>query len=152
MATKTPRTGRPRILSVGAKTRVCNRCKVDKSADLFLLRKDGCLSSYCDVCRRERMREWFANRMSPEEKELRLSKVPFVTYNDRRTVALLAFGSVCQKCGYFKCLAALHFHHIDPSEKKEWLHSYYRSLLEVEAHPERFLLLCANCHAETHYS
>jgi hypothetical protein len=55
------------------------------------------------------------------------------------------FGSGCQKCSYHKSLRALQFHHIDSTEKRDWT-----TLAEVRAHPERFQLLCANCHFETH--
>ena len=151
MTTKTPRTGRPRIFSVGAKSRICSHCKIEKGANDFAVKKDGLLHSYCHLCLQELQKEWFNNRLSPEEKEYRSSKIPFVTYSDKRAKLLLVFGKACQKCGYSKCFAALHFHHIDSSEKKQWLHTYYKSLLEVEAHPERFNLLCSNCHAEAHY-
>jgi hypothetical protein len=61
------------------------------------------------------------------------------------------FGGKCQRCGYDRCLRALHFHHVDDSEKSEWNGGSGRaSLEEVVAHPERFLLLCANCHFEEH--
>jgi hypothetical protein len=66
----------------------------------------------------------------------------------RELVAL--FGGACQICGYAKCLRALQFHHVDPTYKKEWLRGTTTSVKEVAAHPERFRLLCANCHFEEH--
>lgn len=61
------------------------------------------------------------------------------------------FGGKCQRCGYDRCLRALHFHHVDSSEKNDWNNGRGKaSLEEVTAHPERFLLLCANCHFEEH--
>jgi hypothetical protein len=60
------------------------------------------------------------------------------------------FGNRCSRCGYGKCLAALHFHHKDKSEKYEWRKGGGTSIKEVQAHPERFDLLCANCHIEEH--
>jgi len=67
---------------------------------------------------------------------------------------LASFGSACARCGYSKCQRALHFHHVDPSCKKDWSgsNSGKASLREVESHPERFLLLCANCHIEEHFA
>jgi hypothetical protein len=60
-------------------------------------------------------------------------------------------GAQCQRCGYNKSLRALHFHHKDSSEKKLWSNGKARvSPEEVRAHPERFVVLCANCHAELH--
>lgn len=62
---------------------------------------------------------------------------------------IASFGGACQRCGYSRCLRALHFHHTDASEKYDWPGTRgHASLDEVGAHPERFLLLCANCHAE----
>lgn len=61
-------------------------------------------------------------------------------------------GSKCVRCGYNKCLGALEFHHLDPSEKdpdfktmRSW--SKERKLVEVK----KCELLCANCHREEHY-
>jgi hypothetical protein len=62
------------------------------------------------------------------------------------------FGGKCQRCGYDRCMRALQFHHADDSEKKQWAGARKGSATwaEVNAHPERFLLLCANCHFEEH--
>lgn len=60
-------------------------------------------------------------------------------------------GGKCSSCGYDKCLAALHFHHEDPSKKSfdigvnRWL-SYEKLLNEAK----KCILLCSNCHAEKH--
>lgn len=65
--------------------------------------------------------------------------------------AVALFGGSCQRCGYAKCLRALHFHHLDPATKKDWSNGRgHVSLAEVRTHPERFVLVCANCHAEEH--
>ncbi len=63
------------------------------------------------------------------------------------------FGGGCQTCGYNKCHRALAFHHIDNSEKKLYQNPNSPgrvSFQEVLDHPERFILLCANCHLEEH--
>lgn len=56
----------------------------------------------------------------------------------------------CQRCGYNTCVDALHFHHLDSSEKREWSKNGHASPNEIRAHPERFQLVCANCHYEIH--
>ena len=62
-------------------------------------------------------------------------------------------GGKCEKCGYDKCLGALHFHHRNPQEKDFGLgedgvsHSWATYLNEVA----KCDLLCANCHAEAHF-
>lgn len=63
-----------------------------------------------------------------------------------------SFGGACQDCGYAKNWAALHFHHIVPDEKYDWTPKGKggASIREITKHPERFKLLCANCHIEHH--
>lgn len=64
------------------------------------------------------------------------------------------FGGACQRCGYSKSVAALHFHHEDPRTKKfaisgrGFVHCWEKLLLEAQ----KCELICANCHAEEHYS
>lgn len=69
----------------------------------------------------------------------------------RRVKELLVseFGGCCQVCGYRRCLAALEFHHLDPSTKafgvaRRGAHGIDR--LRSEA--RKCVLLCSNCHAE----
>jgi transposase len=59
------------------------------------------------------------------------------------------FGGQCQLCGYKKCLAALEFHHLDPSTKafnlaRRGAHSIER----LRAEARKCALLCSNCHVE----
>jgi len=66
------------------------------------------------------------------------------------------YGSKCQSCGYDRSLQALQFHHKDRNAKKLFRKNYPKYLFnsidilkkEIEQYPERFILLCANCHAE----
>lgn len=68
-----------------------------------------------------------------------------------RDSLVATFGGKCRRCGYSRCRRALHFHHTDASEKKDWSNGRGGvSLQEVQAHPERFEMLCANCHVERH--
>ena len=58
------------------------------------------------------------------------------------------------KCGYDKNLAALSFHHEDEVEKNHQLDMRSLSNRRMEAVMREFekcILLCANCHMETHY-
>jgi transposase len=59
-------------------------------------------------------------------------------------------GGCCVLCGYNRCVAALHFHHLDPSSKKFHLsmHGAARSIASARAEMAKCVLLCANCHAE----
>lgn len=63
--------------------------------------------------------------------------------------AVKAFGRKCSKCGYDRCLRALHFHHTDPRMKKFHLSgSASKAWKVIEAELKKCVLLCANCHAE----
>ena len=57
----------------------------------------------------------------------------------------------CSRCGYDKCLDALHFHHRDPRQKAKPIndlkHHSFKFIIEETAKCE---LLCSNCHAEIH--
>jgi transposase len=58
-------------------------------------------------------------------------------------------GGACHICGYDRCIAALEFHHLEPSEKRFALsHRSARSLASSRAEADKCMLLCANCHAE----
>jgi hypothetical protein len=60
-------------------------------------------------------------------------------------------GGCCAVCGYKKSIAALQFHHRNPSEKEIKLADAYRRKWDViVAELEKCELLCANCHAERH--
>jgi hypothetical protein len=63
-------------------------------------------------------------------------------------------GGCCELCGYSKNAAALQFHHEDPTKKEHGLDARKLSNSSWEwcvSELEKCKLLCANCHAETHY-
>lgn len=67
----------------------------------------------------------------------------------RRAVAYK--GGCCERCGYDRCLNALHFHHRDPSQKLFSPGSNHtRSWALIQAELDKCMLLCSNCHAEVH--
>lgn len=60
--------------------------------------------------------------------------------------------SGCSICGYFKCLKALEFHHLDPKKK---LFSLSRSSSryshkEITDELDKCVIVCSNCHKEIH--
>jgi transposase/transcription elongation factor Elf1 len=59
-------------------------------------------------------------------------------------------GGRCVLCGFDEHLAALQFHHLDPSTKSFHLSEggWTRSIENVRAEAEKCVLLCANCHAQ----
>lgn len=66
----------------------------------------------------------------------------------RRTLVLEA-GDRCQACGYNRCRANLHFHHLNPADKEFLISSGQgKSLARFRAEAEKCVLVCANCHGE----
>lgn len=72
----------------------------------------------------------------------------------RKIAFVLSKGGKCEHCGYNRNLAALQFHHTDPSQKelrldRRIMSNYNMARLIEEVAKCR--LLCANCHAEEHH-
>jgi DNA-directed RNA polymerase subunit RPC12/RpoP len=59
-------------------------------------------------------------------------------------------GGRCLLCGYDRFVGALHFHHLDPEQKRFSLShlGITRSLERCREEARRCVLVCANCHAE----
>ncbi len=79
-------------------------------------------------------------------------RVQHVAERRRRTkqALVLEAGGRCERCGYAACVAALHFHHLDPTTKRFAVSQdgMCRSLAEARDEASKCVLLCANCHAE----
>ncbi len=73
----------------------------------------------------------------------------------RRLVKLKAIeykGGQCQNCGYNKCPDVLEFHHLDPTIKGFRIGSgATKAWKTIKQELDKCVLLCANCHRETHY-
>lgn len=70
----------------------------------------------------------------------------------KREAAIRWLGGKCSRCGYDKCIGALHFHHRDPAKKDPtWKSLRFKALEKIEAEIAKCDLLCANCHAEEHW-
>jgi hypothetical protein len=67
-----------------------------------------------------------------------------------KEVLVAEAGGACCVCGYDRNARALHFHHLDPSQKRHEINARGAGmaieLLRTEA--KKCVLLCANCHAE----
>lgn len=69
-----------------------------------------------------------------------------------KQVLVNTFGG-CALCGYRKCLAALEFHHLDPSKKEFQISSFRKKAVDdylLLKELEGCILICSNCHRETH--
>jgi 5-methylcytosine-specific restriction endonuclease McrA len=82
------------------------------------------------------------NRCRADAVSRRRRKVKLVLVEDA--------GGACKLCGYDRCMAALEFHHLVPTEKRFGLshRGVARSSAAARAEAARCVLLCANCHAE----
>ena len=59
-------------------------------------------------------------------------------------------GGKCSICGYDKCLRALEFHHLDPTQKEFAITKNVKDFDELKKEVEKCILVCSNCHAEIH--
>ena len=67
-----------------------------------------------------------------------------------KTLVVAEAGGRCRLCGYDRCVAALHFHHVDPDTKSFALSQggFTKSVERLRAEAAKCVLLCSNCHAE----
>lgn len=114
-------------------SKLCNRCDTVKPANEFYSRRGSItdLTPYCIICHNKQaiQRQQKLKRRCVEYK-----------------------GSCCQSCGYSKYIGALEFHHIEPQHKDFTISHLGRTSFDdkVKAELDKCILLCANCHRETH--
>ena len=59
-------------------------------------------------------------------------------------------GGKCQCCGYNRCIRALEFHHLDPSQKDFTISGKSKSFETLKNEADKCILVCSNCHKEIH--
>ena len=59
-------------------------------------------------------------------------------------------GGKCEICGYARSVAALEFHHTNPSKKDFHIAGKSYSFERAKHEVDKCRLLCSNCHAEEH--
>ena len=69
-------------------------------------------------------------------------------------ILLEHFGEIkCSNCGYDKHKSVIDCHHVDPSEKEYSVAKFRSSRRNIDVMRKELakcILLCANCHRETH--
>lgn len=130
----------------------CNKCGVDKNIEDFSQNKgnpDG-KNRECKICQRAYFAEYYKNN-----KEKHKASAKKCNSESRYFIQKIKVDKGCKVCGYNKHAAALHFHHREPENKSFSLsrgsiitHNDEEILKEIE----KCDVLCANCHAEHHYS
>lgn len=63
--------------------------------------------------------------------------------------AIAYLGGKCRSCGYEKCPAAMDFHHPNVRDK-DFNISSTMSWEKIQPELDKCVLLCSNCHRETH--
>lgn len=61
-----------------------------------------------------------------------------------------ARGGKCMRCGYDKCIKALEFHHLDPTQKDFTISNDRFKLQDAVTESKKCILICSNCHKELH--
>ncbi len=134
------------------------------------------ITKFCDDCKKGLSKEFQpeiqeeiqrckqCNVISTEENSYRC-KTKFCTYckdckkskarkicNNAKLLAIRYKGSKCSVCGYCKNLAALQFHHLDPTKKDFAISkALVTSKSEVFYNElDKTILVCSNCHFELH--
>ena len=59
-------------------------------------------------------------------------------------------GGKCERCGYDRCIKALEFHHLDPTQKDFTISNDHFKLKDAIEESKKCILVCANCHRELH--
>jgi transposase len=67
-----------------------------------------------------------------------------------KTILVQEAGGCCRLCGYDRNMRALHFHHLNPADKRIEINAkgIALSLATLRAEAQKCVLLCSNCHAE----
>ncbi len=114
------------------KTKICLKCKIEKEISEFQA-KDIDKTRYSPWCKK-----CFSIYCMERWKSIKLK-------------ATGLFENKCCKCGYDKNLAAMDFHHLDPSIKEyNWNRLCKRPWVNIVAELKKCILVCKNCHAELH--
>lgn len=112
-------------------TKICIVCHSEKPLIEFAISRK--------TIRRNRCKKCDSARVAAHQKQNRLQ-------------ALAYKGGKCEKCGYNKCIAALEFHHIDPTKKEFGLgQGNIYSFTRMKKELDKCQLLCSNCHREIHW-
>jgi len=111
----------------------CARCEKRKPLSDFYKRRRGPndFTPYCRTC----------HNAQTVKRQQRLKKMA-VDYK----------GGCCQSCGYSKYVGALEFHHSEPEHKDFGIARFNRTSFSerIKKELDKCILLCANCHRETH--
>lgn len=105
---------------------------------------------YSNNYRGENSPSWNGGRLKSKERDKLKTKEKRILL---KTEGVKYLGGKCKKCGYDKCIAALDFHHLDPSTKDDdFSKKCEKDWDTMKSKIEGCILLCANCHRELHWN
>ncbi len=116
--------------------RKCIKCLNIKKINEFYQKNKARCNSWCKICFDKSTYEYQFDRALK-----------------RKIKAITDKGGKCSICSYKKNLSALVFHHLDPSKKDMHLDARTmgnNSLNTINKELDKCILLCHNCHSETH--
>lgn len=147
----------PRLTTRGYMKKLCKKCSIEKELSEFYKNKsntDG-YSSSCKRCRKIQVNMWRKENhirfITNKNKWSSCKRISMKEDNKKKAVEYL--GGKCIKCGYDEHIAALEFHHRDPSKKYYTISTKLReySFEDLKNELDKCDLLCSNCHKILHY-
>lgn len=116
----------------------------------YALNREKLLARYRDERYLQAHRDWYQRN---REEEIPKAVKRGAAYKRRMKEQLVeAFGGACVRCGYYACMAALDFHHRDPTTKKFNVGSRSIAFERQLEEAKKCDLVCANCHREIEFS
>ena len=154
--------------------KICSKCGIKKHESEFrrsCKEKDN-LQWCCKQCQRNYYDKYYLkNRkiillkneqyyLNNKEERLKYLHKRYMNVRDENLKFLLSYLKTdkisCRKCGYSKCFAAIHGHHVDPNKKNSksdalgtWL-TLRPKTFQNKIIKNALIFLCANCHIELH--
>jgi hypothetical protein len=133
-----------------AKHSLKTRCTYGRHRPLARAAREAGLNRFESFCRHHGATEFILR--SDDSFGCRRCAAEAVVRRRRRVKEILVTeaGGRCRVCGYDRFQGALHFHHVDPSQKTFALSrkGVTIGIDKLREEAEKCILLCANCHAE----
>lgn len=98
----------------------------------------------CSLCNRTLERELFSGSYCTDCKR----KYNRARHHALKKRAVKHLGGMCVRCGYNRCVSALHFHHRDPDQKEFTISQVNSGWEKLRRELDKCDLVCANCHSE----
>lgn len=120
------------------KTEIVKKLLEQGKSTVYIMKEANCSRALITYCKDQKYlsREYFIERRNKTKRKA-------VEYR----------GGKCQCCGYDRCLAALEFHHVDPTLKDKTIESMTKgakAFNTIKDELDKCLLVCSRCHREIH--